>query len=101
MTRQWRIEFEGAYGHIVSRGNERKNIFHDNDDRVSFLEILGEMPERFEVEVYVYGKKPPEWLRTAPILSRFDAKDKNKAYREMAQKYSRFINLFIMEYRLV
>ena len=51
MTRQWRIEFEGDYYHILSRGNERRNIFNDNDDRISFLEILGKMPERFEVEV--------------------------------------------------
>ena len=43
MTRQWRIEFEGAYYHILSRGNEQRNIFTDNDDRISFLEILKEM----------------------------------------------------------
>jgi REP element-mobilizing transposase RayT len=54
MTRQWRIEFEGAYYHILSRGNERRNIFTDNDDRTSFLEILGRMSERFEVEVCAY-----------------------------------------------
>ena len=54
MTRQWRIEFEGAYYHILSRGNERRNIFTDNDDRISFLEILGKMSERFEIEVYAY-----------------------------------------------
>jgi len=44
MTRQWRIEFEGAYYHVLSRENERRNIFTDNDDRISFLEILGKMP---------------------------------------------------------
>ena len=54
MTRQWRIEFEGAYYHILSRGNEQRNIFTDNDDRISFLEILGNMSERFEIEVYAY-----------------------------------------------
>jgi putative transposase len=54
MTRPWRIEFEGAYYHILSRGNERRNIFSDNDDRVSFLETLGRMSDRFEVEVYAY-----------------------------------------------
>ena len=54
MTRQWRIEFEGAYYHILSRGNERRSIFDDNDDRISFPEILGKMSERFEVEVYAY-----------------------------------------------
>ena len=181
MTRQWHIEFEGAYYHILSRGNERRNIFTDNDDRISFLEILGKMSERFEIEVYAYvlmnnhyhlllktnkpniskgmqwfgttytrrynvkhkrnghlfqgrfknflvendeylmllscyihrnplrakivrrladypwssyptyayGKKSPEWLRIAPILSHFDTKDKNTAYREMVQRYSR------------
>ena len=46
MARQCRIEFEGAYYHILSRGNERRNIFNDNDDRISFLEILGKMSER-------------------------------------------------------
>lgn len=54
MTRPWRIEFEGAYYHILSRGNERRNIFKDSDDRVSFLETLGKMSERFEVEIYAY-----------------------------------------------
>ena len=32
MTRQWRIEFEGAYYHILSRGNERRNVFNDNQE---------------------------------------------------------------------
>ena len=54
MTRPWRIEFEGAYYHILSRGNERRNIFSDNNNRVSFLETLGKMSDRFEVEVYAY-----------------------------------------------
>jgi len=54
MTRPWRIKFEGAYYHILSRGNERRNIFSDNDDRISFLETLIEMSDRFEVEVYAY-----------------------------------------------
>ena len=32
ITRQWRIEFEGAYYHILSRENERRNIFNDNQE---------------------------------------------------------------------
>ncbi len=181
MSRQWRIEFEGAYYHILSRGNEQRDIFVDNGDRILFLETLGDMSERFEVDVYAYvlmdnhyhlllktnkpnisksmqwfgttytrrynikhkrsghlfqgrfknflvendeylkllscyihrnplrakivrrladypwssypvyayGKKSPEWLRTTPILSLLDTKDKHKAYREMVQSYSR------------
>ncbi|NUO09992.1 MAG: transposase [Candidatus Brocadia sp.] len=29
-------------------------MFTDNDDRISFLDILGNMSERFEIEVYAY-----------------------------------------------
>ncbi len=54
MARQWCIEFECAYYHVLSRGNERKDIFSDNDDRVSFLETLGNMSDRFDIEVYAY-----------------------------------------------
>ncbi len=54
MARQRRIQFEGACYHILSRGNERRNIFRDNDDRVSFLDILGKMADRFRIEVFAY-----------------------------------------------
>ena len=40
MARQWRIEYEGALYHVLSRGNERRNIFFDDDDRICFLETL-------------------------------------------------------------
>ncbi len=50
MSRQLRIEFEGALYHVLSRGNERMPIFQDNKDRYLFLELMGEMSERFEVE---------------------------------------------------
>ena len=43
-----------ARGQVLSRGNERRDIFADDQDRGSFLEILGEMSERFEVEVHAY-----------------------------------------------
>ena len=49
MARQWRIEFEGALYHILSRGNEQRDIFLENEDRNCFLDVLGEMSERFEV----------------------------------------------------
>ena len=59
MTRQWRMEFEGhtitfpfSRGQVLSRGNERRNIFTDDYDRISYLEILGNMSERSEIEVY-------------------------------------------------
>lgn len=54
MARQWRIEYEGAHYHVLSRGNDRRDIFTDDQDRVSFLEILEEMSERFDIDVHAY-----------------------------------------------
>ena len=54
MARQLRIEFEGAYYHIFSRGNNQSNIFHSDEDRQDFLYILADMSERFEIEIYAY-----------------------------------------------
>jgi len=54
MARQWRIEYEGALYHVLSRGNEGRNIVIDNHDRTLFLEKLGRMCERYDVEVYAY-----------------------------------------------
>ncbi|MDH3358581.1 MAG: transposase [Desulfobacteraceae bacterium] len=54
MGRAWRIEFEGALYHILSRGNEQKDIFYDDQDRQLFLKTIGEMSERFEIDVFAY-----------------------------------------------
>jgi REP element-mobilizing transposase RayT len=54
MARSWRIEYEGAFYHLLSRGNERKNIFIDDDDRHMFLDTLGEMADRFAIDIFAY-----------------------------------------------
>lgn len=42
MARSVRIEFAGAYYHVMARGNQRKTIFRDDDDRRFFLTCLSE-----------------------------------------------------------
>lgn len=54
MARQVRIEYEGACYHVLSRGNARSDIFLCDEDRQDFLDLLGEMAERFDVTVYAY-----------------------------------------------
>ena len=54
MARPWRIQYDGAYYHVLSRGNEGRDIFYDHADRKVFLETLGETSERFDVEVYAF-----------------------------------------------
>jgi len=46
LSRPWRIECEGALYHLLSRGNERSDIFTNDKDRTSFLDAVGEMSKR-------------------------------------------------------
>lgn len=41
MARKPRIEFPGALLHVIVRGNNRQEIFHDDEDRRAYLERLG------------------------------------------------------------
>ena len=42
MARNIRIEYPGAYYHVMARGNRREAIFGDDVDRRFFLKTLGE-----------------------------------------------------------
>ena len=42
MARAWRIEYEGAFYHLLSRGNEGGDIFIDDNDRHLFLDTVGD-----------------------------------------------------------
>ncbi|MBT4288784.1 MAG: hypothetical protein HOD92_15765, partial [Deltaproteobacteria bacterium] len=54
MARQWRIEYKEAIYHILSRGNQRQEIFKTDKDREQFLELLGIASIRFKLEIYAY-----------------------------------------------
>lgn len=54
MSRAWRIEYEGALYHLMSRGNAGSDIFMDEYDRKGLLYVIEEMSERFEIDVYAY-----------------------------------------------
>jgi hypothetical protein len=50
MGRAWRIEFENALYHFMSRGNAGNDIFVEDKDRKIFLKALNEISERFEID---------------------------------------------------
>ncbi len=45
MARSLRIQYPGAYYHVMARGNRREAIFHDDDDRRFFLHTLAQACE--------------------------------------------------------
>ncbi|MDD5308584.1 MAG: transposase [Deltaproteobacteria bacterium] len=58
MARKPRIDFEGAFHHVMHRGARRAPIFKDDSHCVLFLDLLGEMAARYEIEVHAYSLMP-------------------------------------------
>ena len=54
MARPLRIEYSGAYYHVINRGNAGENIFIDERDREKFLEYLTKGVERFTTRIHTY-----------------------------------------------
>jgi len=54
MARPLRIEFPGAFHHVMNRGNTGMDIFRSEKDREKFLEYVQKAVERFEIKVHTY-----------------------------------------------
>jgi putative transposase len=54
MSRPARIEYEGAFYHVMNRGNRREAIFIDNQDRARFYEIIGSIESRYKIIIYSF-----------------------------------------------
>lgn len=54
MARKARIEFEGAFYHVIIRGNQKQKIFKGTDDFLKYLEILSAYKERYGFFLYAY-----------------------------------------------
>jgi REP element-mobilizing transposase RayT len=54
MARALRIDHPGAWHHVVHRGIGRADIFHHDLDRAAFVELLGDLDDRFGLEVHAY-----------------------------------------------
>ena len=54
MARPLRIEYAGAFYHITSRGNERKDIFKNERDFERFLTYLETAVQRYKAVIHVY-----------------------------------------------
>jgi len=54
MSRPLRIEYPGAFYHVTSRGNERKDIFKSDADREQFLFYLAASCARYGAVIHAY-----------------------------------------------
>ena len=49
MSRPLRIEYPGAWYHVMNRGANFKKIFTEDADREEFLKLLGETCEMWRI----------------------------------------------------
>jgi putative transposase len=54
MARALRIEYPGAFYHVTSRGNERKDVFKSRKDRQQFLSYLESSVVRYGAVIHAY-----------------------------------------------
>ncbi len=58
MARKLRVEYPGAIYHVMSRGNRKEPIFHDDVDRQRFVETVGEVCVRSGWQVHAFCLLP-------------------------------------------
>ena len=54
MARKPRVEFDGAVYHVIVRGNQRQRTFHDDRDRIAYLERIEHYRQRYGFRLYAY-----------------------------------------------
>jgi putative transposase len=54
MARPLRIEYPGAFYHVIQRGNERKDIFLSDRDRAKFYDCLAVLYTRYKINIHTY-----------------------------------------------
>ncbi len=58
MARPLRIEYPGAWYHVLNRGRRKEKIFFCDQDYEYFLELLGQVSNQFKAEVHAYSLMP-------------------------------------------
>ena len=54
MVRPQRVEYEGAYYHVMNLGQGRQNVYHGERYYENFLDYLEQAHKRFALEVHAY-----------------------------------------------
>ena len=54
MSRPLRIEYPGAFYHVMNRGLARNRIFLNDSDRLGFLDLVGDICRLWGLGVYTY-----------------------------------------------
>ena len=73
---------------MMSRGNDGQRIFLSDADRELFLETIGEMAERFDIDIFAYVLMPNHYH----ILARTNHANLKQAMHWFGTSYTRRFN---------
>jgi hypothetical protein len=63
MARKLRLEYLGAMYHVMSRGDQRDDLFLDDEDRYDFLKTLSEPCKKTDWQIHAFWT----FLRSDPV----------------------------------
>lgn len=88
MSRPPRIEYDGAWHHVMNRGARRGPIFHDKDDHQCFLRLLSEIHETWNVETHAFSLMGNHYH----LLVHTPNSNLSKAMRYLNAQYTMYYN---------
>ena len=88
MTRPLRIQYPGAWYHVMNRGASHRNIFLSDKQRIEFLSLLEEITLTYDVEIHAYCLMGNHYH----LLLHTPRGNLSEAMRHLNSKYTRFFN---------
>jgi putative transposase len=88
MARPLRIEYPGAWYHVLNRGRRKESIFFSDEDNKMFFKTIEESCELFNIEVHAYSLLPNHYH----ILIQTPLGNLSRALRHLNGVYTQRIN---------
>ena len=74
MSRPLRIEFEGAWYHVMNRGINRQTIYETIEHKNIFLALLEEISKKFYIEIHAYCLMSNHYHLLVRVMQQFFCK---------------------------
>ena len=88
MARPLRIEYPGAWYHVLNRGRKQEKTFFSESDYHLFFQILGECARLFNIEIHAYSLMPNHYH----LLIRTPLGNLSRGMRHLNGVYAQKIN---------
>jgi len=89
MSRPLRIQFDGAWYHVMNRGVNRANIFFNTKHRVEFFKVLNQAKTVYGIEIHAYCLMNNHYH----LIIHTPRGNISQAMKYINSNYARFVNL--------